>query len=268
MAPIADFVDDDTKQVLLALAREHVERAERGDLVNTGPVDAALDAMALQDTLSGISTPISNPARASGKPPVRNAEQETLPSTTVRSSRTEPSPGVAEPPPHILALPPSLQSHPSALRETVRGLSAEEKLELRTKVLRGLRSVKLGKNPHAAHNVAQEQARRLVAIIDGKRTKVKGYAPPEAAPLADLKVPKKTKPKAGRTDTKKGAPAKSEKPGSDTQQGPKTKKTADDQQKAPRTLRSVRTYKPTPTYPFPVHGRTVSGGLPSLGRKA
>lgn len=117
-------------------------------------------------------------------------------------------------------------------------MTERERLTLASEIRNELRKVTHGKLSSDAKKAAEAQARFLLATLAGK-----------TVPFPQAKK------KRGKKDV--GSPV-SKKPADDNQGGSK-----------PPKFKSVRTYGPSPSkYLLPARGRTVSGGLPSLGRRS
>lgn len=137
----------------------------------------------------------------------------------------------------IKRLPAALQYNPSYFRQAVQEMSEQEREALRSDIRRELRLIQHGRLSVEASADASAQARFLLATLSGKAVPL---------PRARKRTPKLV------SSSKPQEPAKKDSEASST----------------PR-LRSVRTYKQSPSkYLLPAYGAPVSGGLPSLGRRS
>ena len=170
-----------------------------------------------------------------------SSRSETLPATHDQTaSKQEPR----EIPKHrhllpawVKRLPTALQYDPSHFRQAVKEMSEQEREALRSEIRRELRLIQHGRLSAEASADASRQARFLLATLSGK--------------VVPLSRARKRPPKLVSTS----------KPQKHTQDDPEASVT-------PR-LRSVRTYKPSPSkYLLPAYGAPVSGGLPSLGSRS
>ena len=137
----------------------------------------------------------------------------------------------------VKRLPAALQYDPSQFRQAVKEMSEQEREALRSEIRREIRLIQHGRLSAEASANASRQARFLLATLSGK-----------AVPL----------PRARKRSPKLVSTSKPQKP----------LEKDSESSSAPR-LRSVRTYKPSPSkYLLPAYGAPVSGGLPSLGRRS
>lgn len=139
------------------------------------------------------------------------------------------------------ARPSSLLRDPRALLREVRSMSLVDRAALRAQILAELRGVRYGKYPGTSLDDARERARVLIVVIDRE--------------VLSSTLPKRSVTPSVRTKSKKS-------PSDSSYSGASANRTTERGGK----FRSVRTYSPTPTFIYPVRGRTVSGGLPSLGK--
>ena len=150
--------------------------------------------------------------------------------TSTRSRRsTRPLPA------HIARLPEVLRWNPRFFREEVRQMTEADRASLRARVRAELRFAAQGRYSTEARSDIEKQCRFLLAILDDR------FAVPP--------TPRTKKPHLQSTTTSE-------------------KKTSDEQLPTVR-LRAARTFSPSPSkYLLRAYGTPVSGGLPSLGRRA